>query len=82
MELLEGDGSVPTGWPVEQEGLTFLGSPVIHDVDGDGVPVMNLVGDKETLRSLACPLRARMFSIGPYRTRVSIATHAKTARIT
>ncbi|CAN0342371.1 unnamed protein product [Ascophyllum nodosum] len=37
VELLEGDGTVPYLWPIELQGSAFHASPVLHDVDGDGV---------------------------------------------
>ncbi|CAN0227001.1 unnamed protein product, partial [Laminaria digitata] len=37
VELLYGDGSVPYPWPGEMDGSTFLASPALHDVNGDGI---------------------------------------------
>lgn len=44
VELLEGDGSVRYPWPVEMDdhdSAAFIAPPALHDVDGDGVQVLN-----------------------------------------
>jgi hypothetical protein len=36
IELINSDGSKPLGWPLSLEGSSFQGSPILHDIDGDG----------------------------------------------
>jgi hypothetical protein len=36
IELIEGDGNRPNGWPVSFGHARFFGSPLVYDVDGDG----------------------------------------------
>ncbi len=37
IEALGYDGYKPWGWPLSFEGSSFQGSPIIHDIDNDGV---------------------------------------------
>ncbi|CAM9587582.1 unnamed protein product, partial [Discosporangium mesarthrocarpum] len=37
LEMLEADGSVPWQWPVEFDGTVFHASPVVYDIDEDGL---------------------------------------------
>ncbi|KAJ1389341.1 hypothetical protein B484DRAFT_409350, partial [Ochromonadaceae sp. CCMP2298] len=42
-ELVEADGYKPWGWPLSFEDAAFQGSPMLHDVDGDGHIDMGMV---------------------------------------
>lgn len=37
LEIIGFDGYKPWGWPISFEGSSFQGSPIIHDIDEDGV---------------------------------------------
>jgi hypothetical protein len=37
IEVLSPDGYKPWGWPLTFEGASFQGSPIVHDIDEDGV---------------------------------------------
>jgi hypothetical protein len=43
VELLDGDGYKPWGWPLSFEGSSFHASPLLHDVDEDGVVDVGVV---------------------------------------
>jgi len=43
LEMLESTGFKPWGWPITFEGSTFQGTPVLFDVDGDGVEEIGVV---------------------------------------
>jgi len=43
LEMLEATGFKPWGWPTTFEGSTFQGSPVLYDVDGDGIDDLGVV---------------------------------------
>ena len=43
LELLKATGDKPWGWPTTFEGSTFQGTPVLYDVDGDGIDDIGVV---------------------------------------
>ena len=46
MELVGFDGYKPWGWPLTFEGSSFMGSPILHDIDKDGLNDIGSI-DKE-----------------------------------
>ena len=43
LEMLEQTGFKPWGWPITFEGSTFQGTPILYDVDGDGIDDIGVV---------------------------------------
>ena len=43
LEMLEQTGFKPWGWPITFEGSTFQGTPILYDVDGDGIDDVGVV---------------------------------------
>ena len=43
LEMLTSTGFRPWGWPTTFEGSTFQGTPVLYDVDGDGIDDIGVV---------------------------------------
>lgn len=43
LEMLESTGFKPWGWPITFEGSTFQGTPILYDVDGDGIDDIGVV---------------------------------------
>lgn len=46
IELMRSDGYKPLGWPLSLEGSSFQGSPLLYDIDGDGINDIGLI-DKD-----------------------------------